>query len=1318
MIIKFIFFTILVAFSDLLFSQCGNFDKIAVNYGTFVSTVSHDINGDTYDDYVAGYKNDILWYANLGDNNFLLGKYICSAQTLTSLISADVNADGILDLLFTDVNGVFLVLGISDGFSDDVIMIASGDSKGVAAEDIDSDGDKDLVVSSTGVKWYQNDGSGNFDYVNFLGAFVGGGPKGICAPDLDGDGDFDVAVVYSAGKVSWFQNDGSGIFGIQINIDLSADDAYHIAAGDVDNDGDMDLVASGFYGGVDIEIPTRFYKNAGAGTFSTQTVLLDDLAIKDLKLFDYDADEDLDILLISIGQVKVFPLVGASYGAGTVLPDVYSRYSFGIINANDDEHMDLLTSFLNNGSGDIKILINNGDATYDESESVNNSAYNIDKNGITVDLNSDSHLDVVYLTNKKIEYIRNRGLEGFAQLTMLKDGINAKTFAVGDMNSDGFQDLVYSHFDTEELFWLENDGLANFGDPQLVFDGTGAEVNIGVADLNEDGFDDIFCAAVNKISVYFNDGLGTFGDQLILSDGTITPVDIVAFDMNSDGDKEIFVSNSTFDTEVFYYENIGGTTFSEASSLGVITGGISNFDNGDLNNDGFIDLVVLTQGSSVVYWFQNEGASFGPSEFLGAGPSGCKGLNVVDLDLDGDLDINVSSPWPASKEFGRFENAGDGVFNEYMFSGEGFYSGVFAGDFDEDGDIDPGVIDANNGIHIYHNCYYSPIQIRGKLFIDNNLNGLHDEETEYGMTFVEVQTDPSSDFAYTSPSGNYFINISDTTGVYLIMPEELEHWSIVTDSLAYTISIDEFLTSRDSLDFGFYPDSLFDAIEIDIAGGSAKCDRLVNYWINVENTGTTLPSGILELTLDDSLMYVSSSAEPDSIVGQTIYWSYDSLYYFSNYRIQIAVQMPDYLSEGDEITSFFNATVDSLGDPIVTMSKEWTQTVVCSCDPNDKMATPAGSDSLGYIPMDVTELEYLIRFQNTGSDTAANVVIKDQLDENLDWNSFEIISASHFMDAELTGDGEIKFRFDDIMLPDSTTNELASHGYVKFRIKLNEGLLPETSIYNTAHIYFDYNPAIITNTKINTLYDCSTILSSLTVEESEVCPNTWWQANLGIAPPNVNYYWSIDDIFESEEANLLWLTDETGFLDVYLNITTDLCDVDTTFQLFVHELSVNLDALVDETLCLESEPVTVVGLPDGGVYSGVGVVDDQFTPLLAGEGDHTIYYTVVDDNGCSLTDSIPVSVVECLGLTDEDEVQITVFPNPFDDYTTINFGTDLQEGQIVLVSDVLGKEIYRKESIVGSTLVITKDEIGAGIYLLSLTDPNSKVIYTSRLVVK
>lgn len=100
--------------------------------------------------------------------------------------------------------------------------------------------------------------------------------------------------------------------------------------------------------------------------------------------------------------------------------------------------------------------------------------------------------------NKKIEYLKNRGEEGFAHLDILKDGINAKTFAIGDMNADGFQDLVYSHFDTEELFWLENDGLANFGDPQLVFDGTGAEVNIGVADLNEDGFDDIFVQLLIK----------------------------------------------------------------------------------------------------------------------------------------------------------------------------------------------------------------------------------------------------------------------------------------------------------------------------------------------------------------------------------------------------------------------------------------------------------------------------------------------------------------------------------------------------------------------------------------------------------------------------------------------------------------------------------------------------------------------------------------------------------------------------------------------------------------------------------------------------
>ena len=129
-----------------------------------------------------------------------------------------------------------------------------------------------------------------------------------------------------------------------------------------------------------------------------------------------------------------------------------------------------------------------------------------------------------------------------------------------------------------------------------------------------------------------------------------------------------------------------------------------------------------------------------------------------------------------------------------------------------------------------------------------------------------------------------------------------------------------------------------------------------------------------------------------------------------------------------------------------------------------------GAGEFGYISPDTEFIDYLIRFQNTGTDTAINVVIKDQLDENLEWNSLNILAYSHDMTVEMDMDGEVSFIFHDIMLPDSNVNMIASQGFVKYRIDLVPGLPLETSIFNTANIYFYLNPAVVTNTTINTLY--------------------------------------------------------------------------------------------------------------------------------------------------------------------------------------------------------------------------------------------------------
>ncbi|MFA5573868.1 MAG: T9SS type A sorting domain-containing protein [Brumimicrobium sp.] len=110
---------------------------------------------------------------------------------------------------------------------------------------------------------------------------------------------------------------------------------------------------------------------------------------------------------------------------------------------------------------------------------------------------------------------------------------------------------------------------------------------------------------------------------------------------------------------------------------------------------------------------------------------------------------------------------------------------------------------------------------------------------------------------------------------------------------------------------------------------------------------------------------------------------------------------------------------------------------------------------------------YTIYFQNTGTAPAQDVYIIDTLSENLDWSTFEFLRSSHQVGIADLGNGVKKFYFNQIWLPDSTTNAEESQGFISFRIKENAGNGLGTEIFNTAYIYFDQNEAIVTNTTYN-----------------------------------------------------------------------------------------------------------------------------------------------------------------------------------------------------------------------------------------------------------
>ncbi len=162
---------------------------------------------------------------------------------------------------------------------------------------------------------------------------------------------------------------------------------------------------------------------------------------------------------------------------------------------------------------------------------------------------------------------------------------------------------------------------------------------------------------------------------------------------------------------------------------------------------------------------------------------------------------------------------------------------------------------------------------------------------------------------------------------------------------------------------------------------------------------------------------------------------------------------------GTPTLGLFNQFAQNDGLPSVDIE---CHEVIGAYDPNDKSAIPVGIDAEHKIQPN-NSIDYLIRFQNTGTDTAFTVIVVDTLSQWLDIPSFQPGASSHLYEYEITDHGTVRFIFNNIMLPDSNINEVASNGFVKYKIAMKTDLPLGTEILNEADIYFDFNDPIRTN---------------------------------------------------------------------------------------------------------------------------------------------------------------------------------------------------------------------------------------------------------------
>lgn len=251
----------------------------------------------------------------------------------------------------------------------------------------------------------------------------------------------------------------------------------------------------------------------------------------------------------------------------------------------------------------------------------------------------------------------------------------------------------------------------------------------------------------------------------------------------------------------------------------------------------------------------------------------------------------------------------------------------------------------------------------------------------------------------------------------------------------------------------------------------------------VGNTGCDEAFGVLKLVLDPEVTYnasLSSNPAP-TVSGDTLSWLYSGLSnldvngYWNNFFAGVHLTPTLAVNIGDTLC-FKVITGVPAGDvdPSNNVS-ELCLPVVNSYDPNIKEVLPKGQGPLGYISPQTGRLRYTIHFQNTGNAVAYNINVVDTLSSNLVPSSIKILGASHPMAPQWLSSSVLKFAFNNIMLPDSNANEPGSHGFVTFEVDIAPGIQLGETIENTAHIYFDFNPAIVTNTTLNTIHNVASV---------------------------------------------------------------------------------------------------------------------------------------------------------------------------------------------------------------------------------------------------
>ncbi|WP_298221960.1 Calx-beta domain-containing protein [Flavobacterium sp.] len=357
--------------------------------------------------------------------------------------------------------------------------------------------------------------------------------------------------------------------------------------------------------------------------------------------------------------------------------------------------------------------------------------------------------------------------------------------------------------------------------------------------------------------------------------------------------------------------------------------------------------------------------------------------------------------------------------------------------------------------------------IRVKAFVDTNANGVQDNsEVNFplGQFKYEINQDGVVHNLYSTPFYIYESNPTTTYSLsYVVNPDYAANNSCPVSYPNITVAPGSGITTYN------FPITVtpYQELSINLIGPNPPPRPGFNYYQYLKytnNSNETVASGTVTFTKDSAVNITNISESTATLTATGFTYNFTNLLPYQTRYIYVRLQVPNIptVSIGQLVTN--TASVNLPVNDIFPLNNtsSVTQTIVGSYDPNDKTEAHGGQ----IVHSNFTAADYLtytIQFENTGTANAINIRVEDFLDSKLDSSSIKMVDASAAYSLERI-ENHLIWNFSAIDLPPSIADTTTGKGYLTFQVKPKSGFALGDIIPNTAEIYFDFNPAIVTNT--------------------------------------------------------------------------------------------------------------------------------------------------------------------------------------------------------------------------------------------------------------